>query len=252
MMRMMRSTLCRLAVLMPGLLLALEGCKQSSAAPGAAPDAAGIVASSSYVLVTQNRPESLEKYLAFSRNVYALCASSADLRHEAVKPFPSVPLDFIDTRTTYASDGQRVVKREELYMVDFVDDEKHTACEMRVMRTSAVYISGGGRQQSSEMDVHGKVTVSEPEVSLEEPVRTSLLGQFTIPRIANGVQLKCGADNHCIVDPAVLLVTDAPDPVHAAWRIEGLPTYGTAAILEPISLSVGKPVDPSLFALDHK
>jgi hypothetical protein len=233
----------------PTLLLLMSACDHGSATPSLPTGAAA----PSYVLVTQNRPESLDNYLAFHRARYGTCVVAANLRHEVVKPFPAVPRDFVDIRTTYASDGRRVVKREVLYGLDFVDDEKLTGCEMRVSSVWSVHLLSGGQQQFSESDAHGKVTVGEPEPNRPEPARASSSALYTIPRTTNGVRLQCSADNQCIVDPAVIAVVEEGSPVRAAARIEGLPTYGTAAVLEPVSLVVGKSVDPALFELEpHK
>lgn len=239
-------------VLLPAAcLLALGGCNNGNAVQGDTP-AATTAATASYVLVTQARPESPEKYLGIQRASYDLCAQSLRANHLAAKPFPAAPEKLINARTTYASDGKRVVVREVLYKLDFYKGQVQGACEMRWSTLSNVAVLSGGQEQTAETDESGKVQRNPPSPAPAEPVSPSLLASYSLPKTINGVRLKCQADGSCIVDPAVVLVAWRKTPTEAASRSDPIPPFNTPIIVEPVSLTVGKPVDPALFALEEK
>ncbi len=224
--------------------LFLAACSNGDAAQPAKEAAA----SKSYVLVTQTRPESLEKFVAVQRAVYDLCVATARLLHEPVKPFTTLAPDFVQTRTTYADDGSREVRREEMFVLENLHGDGKTlnGCATRLNRSVTVVVTSGGQQRALQMDKDGKVVADDPVPVRAEPVRASLVAMHTIPRTISGVQLKCTPANKCIVDPALVLVAEGWRPVTASLRMENMPTTGTL-IIEPVSLVVGKPLDPALF-----
>ncbi|WP_332848626.1 hypothetical protein [Massilia sp. S19_KUP03_FR1] len=220
--------------LAPALLLA--ACNNGVAAPPAK--------EKSYVLVTQIRPESLDKFFGVERGVYKLCVAAAELLHEAVKPFPTIPPDFVESRVTYANDGQRDVKREVTYWMDEVPgaSDKLNGCALRIFSRQDIYVTSGGQVQHTNIDHDGTVTIGEPQRVMTEPFRTALVALHTRPKVINGVQLKCSDTDTCIVDPALVLVREEYRPVYVSKRL-GVKSL----VLEPVSLVVGKPVDPALF-----
>lgn len=230
-------------------LLALGACNDGKAARDAAPPG-GIATPANYVLVTQFRPEQPEKFFEFFRASYDLCAAAANVSHIAVKPFPALPKDLILGRKTYASDGKRVVLRETASSVDFVKDNHKNDCEMRMTSHTNVSVISEGLDHKSFRDEDGKVTVDVPEPYDIPPLDTSALSRFTTARTVNGVNLKCNSLQLCIVDPALAVVRLSGEPAEAYTRVEGAGFGQTAMLTEPVSLVVGKPVDPALFALD--
>jgi hypothetical protein len=227
-----------LALLVP---LALSGCSNGNAARSVAP------APGSYVLVTQSRPASAEQFFARQRGMYDMCVAVASLSNTVAQPFPVLPRDFVDWRTTYASDGQRVVVREVMYGMDFDDSAVAGTCAMRLSSRLSVTVTSSGREQTSDVDAGGRVHIGAPRPALLEPLRAARLARYTAPMIVNGVPLKCSKDDSCIVDPAVVLVAQGPLPVQASSRDDAEEGYGTVLIVEPVSLVVGQPVDPALF-----
>lgn len=239
MMRVKEQRAARLVkALMP--VLALSAFSHSVAAP---PGKAA-AQQKSYVLVVQVRPESPEKYFAVERSVYDLCVEGAKRLHEAVKPFPTVPRDFVERRETYASDGQRDVKREVVFTMEVVPGapDKLNGCAWRIISTQSIDVTSGGQVQHSFIDHDGTVTIEAPQPVMAEPFRTALVALHTRPKVINGVPLKCSDTDACIVDPALVLVKEEFRPVTVSMRL-GLKTL----VLEPVSLVVGKPVDPALF-----
>lgn len=228
--------------------ISLSACNNGNAVQGGAP-AAGPAAPASYVLVTQARPASPEKYLAIQRNAYDLCVQALAARHVTAKPFPPVPEQLVKTRTTYASDGKRTVVREVLHKLDFYKGQMEGACAMRWSTLSNVSVVSDGQEQTAETDEDGKVQVDPPQRLAAEPVRAARLARYSAAKTVNGVRLKCRDADTCIVDPAVVLVAQRTSPVEAASRSDAVAPYNTPIIVEPVSLTVGKPVDPALFAL---
>lgn len=232
-------------------LLALAGCNQGNAAHAAIPGT-GAVATGNYVLVTQRRPESPEKFFARQRNMHALCVQVATRRGITPKPFPAVPDDFVQTRNTYASDGRRIVMREVLYALDFLPGQAGDACAMRLSSSTNMSILANGQLQSTHVDEDGAVHTDEPQPIVAEAVNPMFMAPYKVGKIVNRVPLKCDGASICIIDPAVALVAEGSYPVQASSRIDDVATYGTALILEPVSLSVGAAVDPALFLLGNR
>ncbi|WP_332848613.1 hypothetical protein [Massilia sp. S19_KUP03_FR1] len=226
-------------ILALALLLALAACSDGNAARSPVPG--------SYVLVTQSRPASVEKFFARQRGLYDTCVAVASLQDAAPTPFPVLPRDLVDWRTTYASDGQRLVVREVMYGLDFDEGAPAGTCAMRLSSRLSVTVTSQGREQTSDVDARGKVHIGAPRPAGLEPMHAARLARYTVPMIVNGVPLKCSAEDSCIVDPAVVLVAQGPLPVQASSRDDAEEGYGTVLILEPVSLAVGQPVDPALF-----
>jgi hypothetical protein len=229
-----------LAFLIP---LVLAACSNGNAARSI-PAAPG-----SYVLVTQSRPASAEKFFARQRGLYDMCVAVASLTDTVAQPFPVLPRDFVDWRTTYASDGQRVVVREVMYGLDFDEGAAAGTCAMRLSSRLSVTVTSHGREQTSDVDARGRVHIAAPRPTLLDPMRAARLARYTAPMMVNGVPLKCSQDDRCIVDPAVVLVAQGPLPVQASSRDDAEEGYGTVVIVEPVSLAVGQPVDPALFEI---
>jgi hypothetical protein len=205
-----------------------------------------------YVLVTQERPESMARYLRLPRESYELCVIALQRQHKTVKPFPAVPADYVTMRTTYANDGRRDVVRQENYTFSVVPGGALEACEWHIAKTSNVTLIENGDMFVSGMDAEGKLSKSGPLETLNETVPAKSLARYTVARTSNGVPLKCNPGSEyklCIVDPALALVTQGSSVVTAASRIENVPVFGTM-IVEPVSLVVGKPLDPALFSME--
>lgn len=224
------------------------GDGDSAAAPGAGTaDAGG--AGAGYVLQTQMRPEAPAKYFAAERGFHEACVALAKGLNLAVKPFPEVPADFVAERHTYASDGRRFTHRDIRYFADTRKMKPESACEVRLASQWRTSVVSDGQVRQAAQDEDGRVEVSEPQPAPDEPVRASLLASRTLAKRINGVPLKCN-DDSCIVDPAVVVAAEGTRPIQVAYRDNNVGTYGTALIVEPMSLSVGKPADPALFSLD--
>lgn len=225
------------------MLLALAACTNGNAARST-PAAPG-----SYVLVTQSRPASAEKFFARQRGLYDMCVAVASMNDAVAQPFPVLPRDFVDWRTTYASDGHRVVVREVMYGLDFDERAAAGTCAMRLSSRLSVTVTSHGREQTSDVDTRGRVHIGASRPALLDPMRAARLARYTAPMTVNGVPLKCSKDDSCIVDPAVVLVAQGPLPVQASSRDDAEEGYGTVLIVEPVSLAVGEPVDPALFEI---
>jgi len=232
------------------LMAGVSACNKGNAAgAGGAADSRSGGKAGSYGLVTQTRPEAPEKYFPHERRAYALCAEVAQHTNAPVKPFPVLPPDFVSERSTYASDGSRTVVRKVMYTLDG-EATPENGCELRLARSARTDVVSNGQQRSADQAPDGQVYMEETEAPPKEPVRASRLAAYATAKRVNGVALKCSTDGVCIVDPDLILVADGPRPVQAASRIDDARTHGTVLVTEPVSLAVGKPVDPALFSLE--
>lgn len=237
------------------LMLIAAGCSKGNAAGVAAPaadtaDTGPAVKSTSYVLVTQVRPESPEKYRPQIRAFYELCAGVAKGMHKHVLPYPTLPSDFVAERTTYASDGKRTMLRTVSYDLNTEKMRPEHGCEVSIQKAWSTGLIANGQLRSGDLDPHGQFHTSSGEAPPPESPRASRLAMYTVSKQANGVALKCDAEDTCIVDPAVALVARGRHPVLAASRNDDTATYGTVLIREPVSLTVGKPIAPAVFAVE--
>lgn len=235
------------------LMLAAAGCSKGNAASGTAADAANAGAdakSASYVLVTRLRPEAPEKFFPKMRAGYELCVGVAKDMHRQVVPYPTLPSDFVNERTTYASDGKRTMVRTVSYDLNTEKMRPEQACEVRIQKTWSTSLMADGQLRRGDLDEHGQLHSGSAEAPPAETPRASRLANYTASKRINGVALKCSADDTCIVDPAVVLVAQGRRPVVAASRNDDPARYGTALIREPVSLTVGKPIDPAVFAVE--
>ncbi len=243
------------------LLLALGACNDGTAgapaaaagapaAPASTAAATGAGSAKTYHLVTQLRPENVQKYFARTRAVYDICVASARMLKVAAKPFPVIPEDFVAGRTIYASDGKRTYFKEVEFTIDEGGFEPEKGCELKIASHWRGELVRDGKARSADKSADGAYVLGEEEPANNDKVSQSYLDMFTTPKVVNGIKLKCSADAICIVDPAVALIAEGKRPVQAASRIDDARLHGTPMVREPVSLSVGKPLDPALFSLE--
>lgn len=226
------------------LLLALAGCNDGNAgASTSVPGAQG----RSYHLVTQVRPESVEKYFARLRSLHQLCATAASSQGMTAKPFPRVPADFIVARNIYASDGKRVLSKEIKWTTDDSRFAPETGCELKLTTLWKSALVQDGKERAADFNNENGLVLHEAQAFNPQPLSESRMAMYSAQKAVNGVQLKCSTDDICIVDPALVLIKEGRSPVHVSERIKDGGANATVLVLEPVSLAVDKPVDPAIF-----
>lgn len=231
-------------------LIALAACSDGSARPaaGAAAPAAAGGSAKSYYLVIQTRPENLQKIFKTERWAYGLCAAAAKLKKIPVKPFPTLPDDFVFERNIYASDGTRTYVKDIQFKID--DASVEQGCAYKLASLATTDIEHDGKARMTQQNEEGVLSTGEDMAADTEPVSQSKLASYTASKVINGVQLKCKATG-CIVDPALVVIAQGRRPVIAATRFDDLTVHGTALVTEPVSLSLGKPIDLSEFKQEN-
>jgi hypothetical protein len=249
----MRLTTIHGRAALAGMTVALAACSDGNAGAGASfpPVQPGTSGGAVYHLVTQVRPESLEKYFARLRALHKMCATAAGDLHVAVKPFPRVPEDFVAARNIYASDGKRIVSKEIKWTTDDSKFSPETGCEMRLTTLWKSAVVQNGKERAVDFNDEQGLVVHEEQPHDPQALTQARLDMYSKPKSVNGVQLKCSSDDICIVDPALALIKDGRSPVHAAERIRDGGANGSVLLLEPVSLTVGAPVDPQLFKQEN-
>ena len=232
------------------MLVGMSGCEKDSVAGDGELAAVAGDAKAGYVLRTQMRPEVPAKYFAAERGFYQACVALANGMNVQVKPFTEVPEDFVAERHTYASDGKRSSHSDIRYFLDTRKMNPQSGCEVRLVSKWRTSVTSDGQERQAARDEDGHVEVSEPQPAPDDRVRASMLTSRTVSKRIGGVPLKCDAGDTCIVDPEVVVITEGARPVQAAYRDNSVSTYGTALLVEPVSLSLGAPADPTLFSLE--
>jgi len=230
-------------------LLALGACSRGSAdaADGAASTPSD--AARSYQLVTQLRPESPELFFRPARAVYDLCVASARAKGLQVKPFPALPKEFVAAKTIYASDGKRKFFKETEWKIDHGPDfGADTGCEMRLASQWRSEVIDGANARSAGRTDDGQFMLEEMRPAGDETVHPDRLSGYAQAKVVNGIKLKCNVDETCIVDPAVAMIGFGSRPAMAAARTDD---PRTPLLLEPVSLTVDKAIDPALFKQEN-
>jgi hypothetical protein len=230
------------------VLMALAACSDGKAGSAGSATASPVAADggASYQLVTQVRPENPGKAFPLERAAYEVCADAARAKNLPVKPLPQLPADFVTTRTTYASDGKQRLFREVKYKLSMANSGPENGCQMRVVSASSSELARSGKARIAEVNEEGALVVTDNRPADTEPVSQSKLAGYTLAKVINGVPLKCKAEA-CIVDPAQTVIALGKRPVIAADRLDEVRSFGTVLVTEPVSLSVGKPIDPAVF-----
>jgi hypothetical protein len=167
----------------------------------------------------------------------------------AIKPFPRLPTDFVWGRRTYASDGRQTLFKEVQYKLDTVNFGVDKGCELKLESYWSSEVKRDGKARIAEKSEDGSFAISEERPADMEAVNPSKLARYTQAKVVNGVPLKCKGE-FCIVDPSLVVIAQGRRPVIAAERIDEA-IFGPVLITEPVSLSVGKPIDPSMFLQEN-
>jgi len=221
-------------------------------------------ANASYELTTISRPVSLEKEFAPVRGVYEMCVGFAEARKLPYKPFPQIPKDYVLSRHTWISDGERYIEREERSVTDVSKTQPETGCEVRLTTTVHESRVQDGKTQDSDLDMNGGYSLSEVRVYYPTELDTAKLALYTTKRTVNGVALKCsppmpgsGADDpgFCIVDPSMakgMLMTAAGEPLLAYYIARDTGLHPHDVVVEPVKFNTGRTIAPSAFKLGQK
>lgn len=200
----------------------------------------------SYHLVTQTRPEHLERYFALARGAYNLCVENAKALRLPFKPFPVIPADFVTERYVYISDGKRFSLEETQFTLDYDEMAHTTGCGAQLESRAERTVFTNGKSVTSYRDRNGVVSVDQVQPSSRDPASAGILALYSVPKTVKGVALKCHPDNSCIVDPALVLINLGRHPVAVISRMDEK-NFGISMLTELVSLTVGNPVDPSSF-----
>lgn len=249
-MRLISSSLrpCALGLL---CVMALGACSEGSAGASAAGGASASTSTSTptYHLVTQLRPESPERFFGPARAAYDLCVESAKAKGLPVKPFPALGKDVVAARTVHAWDGKRRFFKETEWKIDTsANFGAETGCAMKLASYWHSSVTTGTTSRSAGRSSDGEFALNDETPADDQVVDPARLARYTESKLMHGVQLKCTTEGDCIVDPALALVNLGNRPALAAARIEDA---RTPLLLEPVSLTVGKAVDPSLFKQEN-
>lgn len=249
----MRLTTIRQRAAFACVTLALAACSDGKAGAGASvpPTVPGTNGGAVYHLVTQVRPESLDKYFARLRALHKMCATAAGDLHVTVKPFPQVPNDFVAARNIYASDGKRTVSKEIKWTTDDSKFSPEMGCEMKFTTLWKSAVVENGKERMADFNDEQGLVVHEEQRHDPQALTQARLDMYAKQKTVNGVQLKCSSDDICIVDPALAVIKEGRSPVHASERIRDGGANGSVLVLEPVSLTVGAPVDPQLFKQEN-
>lgn len=254
-----------------GLLCAvLCGCNRPSADVAASgQDTANPLKSyASYELVLATRPEQPELYYKHIKPFYEICAVAAQVLKVPVKPFLSLPANFIVERHTMATDGKNRMDRKEGFGLGGVNPllAPQTGCTTELGKSSITQVTFDGRRQDIVVSGNGAAEVfTSAELTEIPPRKAQDLRDYAVRKTALGVSLRCLDSTHPIISSKSLLEACIYDGVGGSRLLDeegkvilvysrqlapvGNGGAANTLVTEPVRVSVGKYVDPSLFKL---
>lgn len=242
-------------------LLLLGACGKTSGSATAAPAAgAPHAAGDSYELVQVARQEPAGQGLDMVRDVaYALCKIGAQAAHKPVKPFPTPPAGYGETRITTIGNGKSIVIRTETAGGgDSTGMTIENGCEFRIamQRSVAVKIIHANRITRLGSDDGGPAKVADVSDMPAWPARArpqKSTQEYSEPRTVNGVALRCVPKDYwlkdanrrfdmremCVYAKDGIVLDDAFEPliVLSHVRVDLLDSrYAYTVITEPVSM----------------
>jgi hypothetical protein len=223
----------------------------STASKGAASDA-GVA----YEVVTVERPESVEAYHKAYRATYDICTTTrATLKMPPPAPMKVPPADLTSQRTTYTSDGNAYLVKEEHFIYKSKMEEPTFTCETYLEKTSSTQLIRDGKVYDAAVDESGKRS-SEPPSEWGLP-RESKSNLYTVPKSVKGYAVKCMPmmpnteeliTELCIADlkPGTL-TGPTGEPIVLASRVTSAQKMMGAILTEPVSVKLGEKIDKAVF-----
>jgi hypothetical protein len=245
--------------------LAFVGCDQSGNIPltGSAAALPGEVTSPSYELVTETRPEDVDRYFALVKAVYDACVVVAHSRYLPTEPFIAVPDNFALERHIYISDGRSFYKKIERSTINSELMQPQTKCKTRIESSADAQIIHGGLTYDSSIGGEGKRTLATPrKFNAEFYNWRKDISNYKIKKVFNGITLGCLPDEHMaaqLVEGQEMCIfigengnhpsTAQRKPIFGHTRILLADGSAGAILTEPVSAKIGGPIDPAIFAI---
>ncbi len=254
------------------MVLCLSGCNQaaSEAASGtsASSQSNAISGLSSYELVLATRPEKPELYYAHIKPFHELCALAAQQLKVPVKPFLTLPANFVVERRTIATDGRNRLDKTEGSGLGGSQPtlSPDSGCATELGKSSNAQMTSNGKRQDIAVASNGTTAASPIEILVDmPPAKPQDLSDYSIKKTVLGHPVRClGAANPVITSQLLLEACIYDGPSNSTLRDEegkailvysrqylpvGNKGAPTVLVTEPVALSVGKPLDAALFKL---
>lgn len=238
-----------LAVCLLPLLSSLSGCNRDAVS-------APVAKAAAYQFVTQHRPVSLQAYHAMSRGAYSSCVTVAKQNNQPVKPFVTIPPDFVAQRDTMQSDGVSYYWKTQTYELNVASINPEQGCATRIEETVSIERIGRGKIDRMGIGADG---TAETTSAAHDSARADNSGDidelsgYTVARKENGIALKClppGAPvlqagmgtEMCLVDAGDgrTLRSSRGDALVAFARVTSAESLRGVVMIEPVSLALGK------------
>ncbi|MES2676212.1 MAG: hypothetical protein V4660_18385 [Pseudomonadota bacterium] len=245
--------------------LLLAGCDSSGNTPlvGSASPLPGAATSPSYELVTETRPEDVDRYFALVKAAYDACVVVAQSRHLPIEPFVSVPDNFVLERHTYISDGKSFYKKIARSNINSELMQPETQCKARIESSADTQIIYGGFTYDVATGGEGKQTLAAPRKFDPELYHWRKdISNYNIKKVFNGITLACLTDADLAAqlgegqEMCIFIAANGNHPSTAQRK----PIFGHTRILladgsagailtEPVSAKIGGAIDPAKFAI---
>ncbi len=238
------------------LLSALVLCVYAIGAAVGQPGQSAGAAAETYELIVESQPDSAAHFSSREKALHQACAEAAKKEKVKVHPYPSLPDNFYVVRHTYIRDGNSFYFKTSGNTTDASGMTPANGCALTTLASSDVSIAHKGLWRFFHNDE--KPQVPPERITIRQPEAKDL-AQYSLPKIVNGVALRCAApgsppdrkiEEACIVDPAVVIVAHPNGRLveaHGSPRVM-IDIHGTAVRDRPVSLKVGIKIDPAIFA----
>lgn len=247
------------------------GCDRGAAdaaSNGPATARASSTSSAAYDIVLATRPEQSAIYYKHIKPFYDLCAVAARELNVPVKPFLTLPADFVVERRRIVTDGKNRMDKTEgagLGSSDLMLSPKG-GCATDLGVSSVTQLTSNGKRQNISVSSEGSSDISPPETLVDAPARKSGdLGDYSVKKSVLGVSVRCLSATHPVISSQTLLEACIYDGTDGTTLLDDegkailiysrqLSPVGNGGpantlVTEPIKVSVGKAIDANLFKL---
>lgn len=246
------------------------GCDRGTAdaAPNGPSTARASSSSSAYEVVLATRPEQSAIYYKHIKPFYDLCAVAARELNLPVKPFLTLPADFVVERRTIVTDGKNRMDKTDgagLGSSDLTLSPKG-GCATDLGTASVTQRIFNGKRQNVTVNSDGSSEISAAETLVDVPaMKSGDLGDYSVKKSVLGISVRCLGATHPVISSQTLLEACIYDGTDGTTLLDeegkailvysrqlsplGSGGPGNTLVTEPTMIAVGKAVDSNLFKL---
>lgn len=223
------------------------------------PGANAAAAAQQYDITTRTRPEFIEAFLQIYRAAHEICNFNRKfMKLPPGPPLVTLPADFVTERHRYVASSGKFLSRREEFFVDTSEMTAEAGCKSRIVSSVTEELVHDGIVEGSQRGSDGVLEIDAPEPLT--PPKLDAEQPFTERKNLGGVALRCVPDNQnpmrgmvegtCVADAEPTIPLDGHgEAITVRGRLILAEQAKLVLLIEPVSVQIGKPVNPADLAL---